>query len=128
MNDVLIGMAAALAAFGWVGLMMLMVRSIVGSLSRTRARCVPRSRFGSRKTVPDARTPCCRAAITKMPSGLYVVAWNPYNGVVQCHACGNIYIPEEDGDYGIGLWSLVSPAAAEAEAHYEAHYENEGSQ
>lgn len=28
------------------------------------------------------------------------VKWNPYNGVVQCHVCGHVYVPSEhEGDW-----------------------------
>lgn len=36
---------------------------------------------------------CCGYA---PPSGFnYPVYWNQYNGVVQCHNCGQIYVPEK---------------------------------
>lgn len=63
------------------------------------------------------RTPCCGRTMTVdigeagLPQKAHTVAWNPFNGVVQCHACGEIYVPASairdgrgDGDFAYALW------------------------
>ncbi len=37
-------------------------------------------------------TTCC-GYVYDEPNG-YPVFWNPFNMVVQCHACGHVYVPE----------------------------------
>jgi len=60
----------------------------------------------------DVSTPCCGYDTAKDmrlswwerlrrfwrgdPSSRSVICWNPYNGVVQCHACGQMYLPIDD--------------------------------
>lgn len=45
-----------------------------------------------------ARTLCCNKPMMGLggdPTRI-VVSWNPYNGVIQCHACGSIYVDSKD--------------------------------
>ena len=59
-----------------------------------------------------ALTPCCKKPLVRMASGLYVICWSPGNGVVQCHACGWVYVPSPDGaDPVTDVWAPVSPVA-----------------
>lgn len=63
----------------------------------------------------DSVTPCCNYTIRDEDP---VVKWNPYNGVVQCHSCGEIYIPNKhrargDAPDGIDVWAWSSLRAAE---------------
>ncbi len=37
-----------------------------------------------------ARTQCCGYVQSETDS---IIRWNPYNGVVQCHNCGTMYVP-----------------------------------
>ena len=38
------------------------------------------------------KTKCCQYEIDEARP---VVAWNPYNGNVQCHNCGHVYVPAD---------------------------------
>lgn len=62
-------------------------------------------------------TLCCNYEAD--PSLPYPVFWNPYNGVVQCHACGHQYepvkIPSIANEPDIGEWlGPVAVAGIEA--------------
>lgn len=60
----------------------------------------------------EPKTPCCNKPMTKMASGLYVICWNPLNGVVSCHICGAVYVPSEDDGRAVKqVWASVSPEA-----------------
>lgn len=40
------------------------------------------------------KTQCCDY---EPSSGIpYPVFWNPFNGVVQCHNCGTVYVPQKE--------------------------------
>lgn len=39
------------------------------------------------------KTICCQYEYGKLPHPVY---FNPYNNVVQCHNCGEVYVPQID--------------------------------
>lgn len=48
------------------------------------------------------RTPCCGYRFNPDdPPARAVVMWNPYNGCVQCHHCGQIYVPGDEDAFEI---------------------------
>lgn len=49
-------------------------------------------------------TLCCNKAQTG------AIDWNPYNQVVQCHACGHVYLPKNYEEKGISINELCSEA------------------
>ena len=57
----------------------------------------------------DEVTPCCGKRITP-PDGYNrgnpCICWNPFNYVVQCHHCGQIYVPGDED--AIELWPKAS--------------------
>lgn len=61
---------------------------------------------GSRRTSTndetrrDTLTPCCSRPVTP-PGRPPCIMWNPDNGVVQCHRCGAIYVPDAHGGYDV---------------------------
>ena len=44
----------------------------------------------------DYKTPCCDYDTSRDEHTKSVIMWNPYNRVVQCHNCGQIYISITD--------------------------------
>lgn len=48
-------------------------------------------------------TPCCNYVCST--ENAYPVMWNPFNGVVQCHNCGEAYTPVTRPPDIRGYWS-----------------------
>ncbi len=59
----------------------------------------------------EPKAPCCKHRMVGVRNPTPVVQWNQFNGVVQCHACGQIYVPAASDAEGVEAWAGDSPAA-----------------